>query len=79
LDHLSFFRPARGKTLFAQALAMVGAIEEKLGSTIHAKVIDMKTSPGIGRRKCASAARARRARSTLAIQSFCRIMLRRIG
>jgi uncharacterized protein len=35
-----FSRPARGKTLFAQALAMVDVMYENLGSTIHEMVID---------------------------------------
>ena len=35
-----FSRPVRGKKVFAQALAMVNAMYENLGSTIHELVID---------------------------------------
>ncbi len=35
-----FSRPARGKAVFAQALAAVEAMYENLGSTIHELVID---------------------------------------
>lgn len=35
-----FSRPARGKQILAQALAMIEAMYENLGSTIHELVID---------------------------------------
>jgi ketosteroid isomerase-like protein len=35
-----FSRPARGKAIFAQMMAMVDAMYENLGSTIHELVID---------------------------------------